>query len=527
MPTVSSIRPRERSPLAEMIVLAAPTVATMTSFTLMQFVDKLMVSRIGPDPIYVGAQGNGGLVCWVLVSILTGLITMVNTYVSQNLGAGTPEKAPAYAWNGLWLSAAYWAAVMIPCALALPLVFQAMRSAGGAPDNAAAVEQLVRRDLLATDYARILMYGSLFTMAARAIAQYFYGMHRPAVVLAAGLAGNLTNLVFNSLLIYGPSAPRHTGIGWIDSWFAFTASVCSRLGWSAHGIEGAAYATVIGCFVEFCVPMAVFLSPRYVRLFRTTAQWRPSLGHVRDLYKIGWPNALMFGNEMVCWAFFMVYLVGHFGTMHSTAGWIAHQWMSVSFMPSLGISVAITAVVGKCMGMRRPDMAAHRTWLGLSLAVAWMTFCAVVFVVFRRELTGLFVESDTPPDDREMIIRLGSGFLIATAAFQFFDGIAMSLCGALRGAGDTRFPSLATLALSWTLIVGGGLAMVNLAPGLESLGPWIAAATYIITLALVILGRFLGGKWRRIKLLHAEAGVTPVAPMAAEGEPIVADPGAP
>lgn len=524
MPAPSSIRPRERSPLAEMIVLAAPTVATMSSFTLMQFVDKLMVSRIGPDPIYVGAQGNGGLVCWVLVSILTGLITMVNTYVSQNLGAGTPEKAPAYAWNGLWLSAAYWAVVMIPCAIALPLVFQAMRSAGGVPHEAAMVEQLVRRDQLATGYARILMYGSLFTMAARAIAQYFYGMHRPVVVLAAGVAGNLTNLVFNSLLIYGPTAPRATGFAWVDSWFGFTASLCSGLGWSAHGIDGAAYATVIGCFVEFLVPTAVFLSPRYVRRFGTAAQWRPSLGHMRDLYKIGWPNALMFGNEMVCWAFFMVYLVGRFGTMHSTAGWIAHQWMSMSFMPSLGISVAITAVVGKCMGMGRPDMAAHRTWLGLSLAVAWMTFCGVVFVVFRHELAGLFVESDTPAAQRETIIRLASGFLIATAAFQFFDGVAMSLCGALRGAGDTRFPSLATLALSWTIIVGGGLAMVNLAPGLESLGPWIAAAAYIITLALVILGRFLSGKWRRIKLLHTPIGVTPIAPAAAEGEPIVVSP---
>ena len=45
----------QRSPLVELLAIAAPVVATMTSYTLMQFVDKLMVSRIGPDPIYVGA----------------------------------------------------------------------------------------------------------------------------------------------------------------------------------------------------------------------------------------------------------------------------------------------------------------------------------------------------------------------------------------------------------------------------------------------------------------------------------------
>ena len=55
----------------------------------------------------------------------------------------------------------------------------------------------------------------------------------------------------------------------------------------------------------------------------------------------------MFGNEMVCWGFFMVHLVSGFGPQHASAGWIAHQYMSLSFMPAVGISVACTAIVGK------------------------------------------------------------------------------------------------------------------------------------------------------------------------------------
>jgi hypothetical protein len=57
--TPNPARP-DQHPLVEMLKLAAPTVATMTSYTLMTFVDKLIVSKIGPDPVYVGAQGNGG-----------------------------------------------------------------------------------------------------------------------------------------------------------------------------------------------------------------------------------------------------------------------------------------------------------------------------------------------------------------------------------------------------------------------------------------------------------------------------------
>jgi MATE family multidrug resistance protein len=216
----------------------------------------------------------------------------------------------------------------------------------------------------------------------------------------------------------------------------------------------------------------------------------------------------------------MVYLVGGFGEQHSTAGWIAHQWMALSFMPSVGISIAITATVGKCIGMGRTDLAARRVWLGVRLAVAYMTLCGVAFVVFRRELVELFVDAHTPQDQRELIIGLGSRFLIATAAFQFFDGIAMTLSGALRGAGDTRFPGIVTVLLAWSIIVGGGLAMVNLAPGLGSLGPWIAAASYIIVLAMVILFRFLGGHWKRIRLLeHGATGAAPVPPVPGVVEP--------
>ena len=74
------------SPLAELLKIAGPTVATMTSYTVMQFTDKWLVSRLGPE--FVGAQGNGGLVSWVPQSIAMGMFTVINSYVSQIMGAG-------------------------------------------------------------------------------------------------------------------------------------------------------------------------------------------------------------------------------------------------------------------------------------------------------------------------------------------------------------------------------------------------------------------------------------------------------
>ncbi len=472
--TVAAVPGAAARPIVEVLTIAGPTVATMVSYTSMQFVDKLIVSRIGPDPIYVGAQGNGGLAAFVPISIAMGFLTVVNTYVAQNLGAGRPERGPAYAWNGLWIAAAFWAVVLLPFAAVLPWVFSL---AGLDPAQAE----------MSAAYGRILLVGSVLTMWTRGLAQFFYGMHRASVVMIAGLVANALNLFLAWTLVFG------------------------KFGLPALGVAGSGYATVIATGVELLIPLSVFLGPRFHALYRTRSQWRPSLPHLRDLARLGWPGGVMFGNEMICWGFFMVYLVSHFGREHATAGWIAHQYMSLSFMPAVGISVACTALVGKYMGMGRPDIAARRAWLGIALALVYMSLCAVVFVVFRRELIGFFIDDGTPPDAAARLVRLGSAFLIATAAFQVFDVVAMTCNGSLRGAGDTVVPGVVTVVLSWVVIVGGGIAMIRLAPGLGSVGPWIVAAVYIAILGVFLLGRFMSGRWKSIRLLERPTGAKHVA----------------
>lgn len=459
----NAVKP-QRHPLIELLTIAGPTVATMTSYTLMQFVDKLIVSRIGPEPIYVGAQGDGGIAAFVPISIAMGTLQVVNTYVSQNLGAGKPDRAPAYAWNALWIAMVWWV-LLIPYGFALPHIFTAM---GREPERAA----------LAASYGQILVFGAGLTMATRAISQFFYGMHKPGVVLLAGVVANLINLGLAYLLVYG------------------------EFGFPKMGIAGSGVATVIATGVELSIPMTLFLSAKYNALYKTRTTWRPSLTHFKDLVRIGWPGGLMFGNEMVCWSYFMVYLVGHFGEEHSTAGWIAHQWMTLSFMPAVGISVAVTAMVGKCMGMGRPDLARQRAFMGLGLALAYMGFCAIAFVVFRNPMIEMFIEKDTTPEIAENVVNLGSKMMIAAAAFQLFDAVAMTLSGALRGAGDTIVPGIVTVILAWVCIVVVGNLFVEFAPGLKSVGPWIAAAIYIGALCVFFLSRFLIGKWQSRRLVE-------------------------
>ncbi|MDX2146059.1 MAG: MATE family efflux transporter [Planctomycetota bacterium] len=487
MPEPLSHHPeKQRSALIELLAVAAPTVATMTSYTVMTFTDKWLVSHLGAD--YVGAQGNGGLAAWVPQSVAYGALQVINTYAAQNLGAGKPDRAAAYAWNGAWIAIAWWIIVLVPYSFLLPGIF---RAAEVDPQQAA----------WAASYGQILLLGAVVNLCTRALANFFYGLHRASVVLIAGISANIINLIISAVLIFGPGpiAPELGLLGEFAAWIA------RNLGLPRLGITGSAYGTVIATLVELAIPLAIFLSPAFNQRFRTRAAWRISLAHIKDIARIGWPGGLNFANEMLCWGFFMVYLVSHFGRLHASAGWIAHQYMSLSFMPAVGMSVACTAIVGKYMGMGRPEIAERRAWLAVAISAAYMGICAIAFVIFRERLIGFFVAGDTPPEDLAELVRLGSMMLIATAAFQLFDAAAMVISGALRGAGDTVWPGIATVFTSWIVIVGGGIFMIRVFPGLESIGPWIAAASYIIILCCILVFRFQKGRWKTMKLLERSA----------------------
>ena len=467
-PTIAEI---EAHPIKEIFTIAAPTIVTMTSYTVMQFIDGFMVTKIDEDPVYLSAQGNGGIIAWLTMSLLLGLTTVVNSYVSQNLGAGKPREGAAYAWNALWISVAGWVVVMLPVLALTPSIFGAL----GHDDRLFELE---------TGYAQIVLAGGVLTLCGRALGHYFYGMHKPTVVMVAVLTGNVVNVFANWVLIFG------------------------NLGAPAMGVAGAAIGTIIGTAFEFVIPLVIFLGPRYAREFGTRAAWRVSKRHLADIFRIGWPGALMFANEMACWTYLMVALIpraaeaaGQSPVLANTAGWIGLRYMHLSFMPTVGLSIAITAIVGKCMGMNRPDLASSRTWLAFRLGIGYMGVCGVLFFLFREPLVDLFISAETTEAERSQIIQLGSQVLIAAAIFQLFDAVAIILSGALRGAGDTVWPGVATLVLSWTCIVGVGHLLIEVAPTLGAASPWIGAAAFLIALGLAMLVRFVGGPWRSMRLV--------------------------
>lgn len=474
--------PRERSPLGEMLAIALPVAATMVSYTVAQFVDAKMVSRLPDSATAVAALVNGGIIAFVPLSLMMGLTTVVNTYASQHIGAGRPRVAAEYPWNSAWVGTILWALIVMPVALALPTLLPWIASAFGdtAPIEAEQTASVLR---LEAEYAQIFLYGAVFTIVSRSMNSFFFALHRGSVVLVATIVGNLVNFVCNWLFIYG------------------------KFGFPRMGVPGSAVATCVGQAVELAIPMAVFLGPKLNSEYGTRAAWRPKVRRMREIVSLGWAASLMFGNEIACWAIFLTALVGGVSVADNAAGGIAFRYMQVSFMPAVGISIAVTALVGRSIGMGRPDIAAKRAWLGMWVTMVYMGACAAAFVLFRGPLVR-FLMNEADPLEAD-VLRIGGRVMILAALFQLFDAIGITMVGALRGAGDTRWPGVVTVVLSWACIIGLGWALLSAFPEWGSIGPWVGAAVYIIVFALVMLRRFAAGRWREIRLVErAEPAVS-------------------
>ena len=91
--------------MGEVLRLSWAASLSMFNSTFMRFIDGLMISFTGP--IALSAQFVASMSAFVPESFATGLLTVVNTYVSQNMGSGRLHRCGQYAWAGLATALAF------------------------------------------------------------------------------------------------------------------------------------------------------------------------------------------------------------------------------------------------------------------------------------------------------------------------------------------------------------------------------------------------------------------------------------
>ena len=455
-----------KTPLAELLALAGPTVAQMASYTLMQFIDTWMLASWGE--VLPTAAGQAGMVAWSVLCMGIGVLSVVNTLVSQNFGSGDLARCGRYLWLGVWFCVGYWL-LILPLAWAGPALFSAF---GHEPS-------LVR---LESAYLQIVVGAAVMKMVATAFSQFLLATDRPGAVFAASITGVGANIIAAALLIQPTAWLRDVG---------------QALGIGPAGVVGAAWAQNIGVGVEMLALAGFAVRPKVARMFNV-GDWRLRPDYFRRLLGLGTPAGLQFFGDMTSWTLFSVWVMAPFGTSVMAANQFMFRFMAVSFMPPLGVGMAVTALVGRYIGAGQPQTGEQRAHLAFRLTALYMLSCGLVFFLGRNLLIGIFT-------DDPAVQAAGATLLVFGAIYQCFDAMYIIYNGALRGAGDTLVPGVVTAGLCWGLTVGGGYAATRLFPELGAAGPWSAATLYGIILGIFMYARFQWGKWRTLKVTGGEA----------------------
>lgn len=452
----SGAEPQRRREIRNVLAMSIPVVVTTSSRAMMDVADYIMITRLHL-PEAQAAILPAQVIMWSYIVIGLGIASMVNTFASQCLGRGDYKECGAYAWQGLYL-ALFVGGVG---ALLFPFLPALVERIGHEP--AVQAQELA--------YGRIALLTTAPTIAAAAFGWFFIGIHKPWTTMWSALEANVVNIVVSYVLMFG------------------------YLGFEPMGIAGAAWGTMAAVCYRTLRLMATLVSPSVDRKFSCRTTWQPSWRRLKNLLRVGAPCGAQWFCDVVVWAIFVNVLVGRrFGTVHLIATNTAWQYMRIAFLPTMGVGQALTALVGKSIGAGDPERAKREAAWAVKITVAYMSLLSVIYVLFGGTLISWFNPS---PD----VIAIGATIMVCTAVFQIFDALAIVYTSALRGAGDTFVPSMFFMVCNWVIIVGGGWAMVELFPELESLGPWIAASTLIIVAGIFLWWRWRSEVWMRIELL--------------------------
>lgn len=444
----------------QLIKLAIPSIASSISLTTMHFMNNYMISRLdaalpADQQLNMGAAMNGGMSAWVPVMAAVGVGTAVNTMSSQSLGRGEKKEAGAYAWQGLWFAALsflfFW-----PLAMIGPWLF----AHAGHDPKLVAVE---------SHYFQILVTAAPLTLANGVLNNFFLGIHRPINQMVAGILGNIVDGVLAYCLIFG------------------------NFGFPQMGVTGAAISAICGITTSLLTMLLIFFWPTVGHGFGTYSHWRIDFHRMWRVLRLGIPAGLQQGSDILSWAVFSVAIIGSLGTIYSNAQSTVMQYLFVSFMPAVGMGVAVNAMVGRKIGEHRFDQARAAASMGQKITMLYMGACGVCFFVFRHQLVRFFL-GDSPA------AAVAADLLILAAIFQIADACNIVFISALRGAGDVSRPTTVMMCLSWGVCVGGGYAISHLMPQLHALGPWIMATLYIGSVACYVMMRWRSGKWQKMNV---------------------------
>lgn len=431
--------------------LAWPVAAEMFLHTLTQIVDMMMVSRLGKAP--VAAVGLSFRPMFLVMSVFLGIGAGTTALVARSMGSREPETAGRVAHQ----------AALATVAIALAFGAAIWGLAPWVQSFMGAETEVLP---LGVAYMRATSWGLPFMYVGMVLTSALRGAGDTQTSMRVNAAANVLNVFLNYALIFG-----HFGLPRLE-------------------VQGAAIATSLARAAGGVAIIALVLRGRLaIRLPRRLLAFDP-LVFLR-VVRVGIPAML----ERVLFSLAMILhlrMLAVEGTVAVAAATLSQNIEELSHMPSIGLSVSASTLVGQFLGHARPDMAEVSGRECVKVALAFMGFMGALFIIWPAVFLALYApEADVLPVAVTLLRLVG----LAQPSM----AVGFVLAGALRGAGDTKSVAWATAFSMWGVRLSLTYVFMNFL-GWGYAGAWGAMVIDSAVRAAVVGYIFARGRWRKVRI---------------------------
>jgi len=446
-----------------LVRLAIPIILGNLLQTGYQLTDAFWVGRLGAAA--VAAVSISFPVTFLVIALGAGLGIAGATLSAQYMGAGRQDLVNHVAAQTM-LMVTITSAVLGAAGYAVaPLLLDLL---GVAPDVHAGTLVFMRVSFVGIIF--IFVY-AMFQALMRGV-----GETRTPLIIVFGTV--MLNFLLDPLFIFGfgPLPPQ--------------------------GVMGAALATLTTQGLAAALGIAIFLRGRHgIQL--SWRGFRPDPAYIKRAFALGLPGSIELATRGLG-PILLSFLVAGFGTVTLAGYGVGSNILQFVTIPAMGVSQAVSTLVSQNMGAGNLQRAARVTFLGASAGFAILSVVGVLAYVFAPALVAFFVPR--APD----VIAEGARFIrIMCLAW---GGIGVQLCvvSAFRASGNML--AAMVIALVSQFMLQFPLAYIlSKHTSSQAQGLWWSFPVTNVIVALVSVGWFAQGGWRKTRLTEEDRQVAKVA----------------
>jgi MATE family multidrug resistance protein len=430
--------------------MALPMVVSQGSFAIMIFTDRWFLAQLSPT--HMAAALGGGVAWYFTISLFIGILAYATALVAQYLGAEEFGKCSRVVTQGMLMSIA-----CLPLFLVLAFIGKGMFAAMG-HEPAQVIEEEIY-------YTIMTLAGSLM-LARTCMSSFFSGIGKTSVVMICDVAGVIFNIPLTWILVFG------------------------KFGLPAMGIAGAAYGSVASMAFTMGLYLIFYLARQNREKFEIAKSFAFDKGISRRYLRLGFPSGMEMFLNIAAFNLFLL-MFQSYGIPEAASATIVFNWDILSFVPLLGLNIAIMSMIGRFVGAGDMTKTNEVTSAGYILGIGYSLLLCLLFFVFRNQLVELFIFYE---DQAEEIRSLSRFMMIGLSCYVLCEGILQVAAGVLRGAGDTKWIMYASVSLHWAMLVSQFfiIKVWNYGPRVS----WMAFVLMIFCICSVFLYRLWGNKWR-------------------------------